>query len=68
MLAAGIAANRVSERVGTATVTRLRVRWQAQAWPGDALRYEVSQDGPEVGVRVLRPDGSVHLTVLAALA
>ena len=68
MLVAGIAANRVSERVGTAAVTRLRVRWQAQAWPGDALRYEVSQDGPEVGVRVLRADGSVHLTVLAALA
>jgi hypothetical protein len=67
MLAAGIAANRVSERVGTAAVTRLRVRWQAQAWPGDALRYEVTQDAPEVSVSVVRPDGSVHLTALAVL-
>jgi hydroxyacyl-ACP dehydratase HTD2-like protein with hotdog domain len=67
MLAAGIAANRVSERVGTAAVTRLRVRWQAQAWPGDALGYEVSQSPSEVSVRVLRPDGSVHLTALAVL-
>lgn len=64
MLAAGVAANLLSERHGTGAVHRLRVRWSAQAWPGDALRYLESPDGT---VTVTRPTGDVHLTATAEL-
>ena len=65
MLAAGVAANLVSERHGARAVRRFRVRWNAQAWPGDALRY-LESPGPTV--TVTRPDGGVHLTAWAELA
>jgi hypothetical protein len=65
MLAAGVAANLLSERHGARAVRRFRTRWNAQAWPGDALRYQET-DGPTV--TVTRPDGAVHLTARADLA
>jgi acyl dehydratase len=68
MLAAGVAANVVSERYGARAVRRFRVRWNAQAWPGDALRYLESRAGAESTVTVTRPTGDVHLTAWAELA
>jgi acyl dehydratase len=65
MLAAGVAANLLSERHGSRAVRRLRVRWNAQAWPGDALRYTES---PDHTVTVTRPNGATHLTARAELA
>lgn len=65
MLAAGVAANLLSERHGARAVRRFRTRWNAQAWPGDALRY-LELPGP--AVTVTRPNGDVHLTAWAELA
>ncbi|MEV4140833.1 MaoC family dehydratase N-terminal domain-containing protein [Dactylosporangium sp. NPDC049742] len=65
MLAAGVAANRIAELAGTAAVRRLRIRFQSTAWPGDVLSYAISEDGPTLSATVKRPDGSVHLTVVA---
>ena len=62
MLAAGIAANRIAERVGTAAVRRLRIRFRSPAWPGDVLTYTLEEHAAAVSVTVTRPDGSVHLT------
>jgi acyl dehydratase len=66
MLSAGIAANLITERLGADAVRRFRVRWQNQAWPGDALVYRGTRlaDG-RVHLHVLRPDGSAHLTAWA---
>lgn len=65
MLAAGVAANLVAERHGARSVRRFRVRWNTQAWPGDALRY-LESEGPTL--TVTRPGGDVHLTAWADLA
>jgi acyl dehydratase len=69
MLPAGIAANLVTEHCGADRVARFRVRWENQAWPGEALTYRGTRlpDG-RLQVDVLRPDGSAHLTAWADTA
>jgi acyl dehydratase len=70
MLTAGITANRLSAVHGATAVRRFRVRFSAQAWPGDALSYleEPVDGGWSVRSTVCRPDGATHLTAWAALA
>ena len=68
MLAAGVAANQLCERHGARAVRRYRVRWSAQAWPGDALRYVEVREGDRATVTVTRPNGATHLTAWAELA
>ena len=68
MLPAAVAANLISERYGPRAVRRYRVRWSAQAWPGDALRYAESRDGAQVRITATRPNGATHLTAWAELA
>jgi hypothetical protein len=70
MLPAAVAACRLSAHYGADAIRRYRVRWQSQAWPGEALTYRaVRHEGDEFDVRlaVTRPDGSVHLRAWAAL-
>jgi acyl dehydratase len=78
MLTAGIAANYVTAHFGVNAVRRIRIRWQDQAWPGDALTYRgfrVRRDpaaagtaGADVEVQVTRPDGRPHLVAWVDLA
>jgi acyl dehydratase len=78
MLTAGIAANYVTAHFGVDAVRRIRVRWQDQAWPGDALTYRgfrlrrdlaaASTPGADVEVQVTRPDGQSHLLAWVDLA
>jgi acyl dehydratase len=71
MLPAGIAAAYLTAHFGAISVRRYKVRWQSQAWPGDALTYRAFQcaddDRFDVRVVVTRPDGSVHLQAWAQL-
>jgi len=78
MLTAGIAANYVTAHFGVDAVRRIRVRWQDQAWPGDALTYRgfrlrrdlaaAGAAGADVEVQVTRPDGQAHLLAWVDLA
>ena len=70
MLTAGIAANRIAAVHGATRIRRFRVRFSAQAWPGDALSYRDEPADGEWSVRttVTRPTGDVHLTAWAELA
>ncbi len=71
MLAAGIAANLVSEYLGgeergSGRVRRLRTRWHDQAWPGDALIFRgIRLDNDRLQVDVFRPNGALHLVAWA---
>ena len=71
MLAAGVLSNYVTDRFGPANLRRLKVRFRAQAWPGDILTYRgIVTDVREVdGVQLLdldleciRQDGDLHVT------
>jgi acyl dehydratase len=75
MLTAAIAANYVTAHFGVNAVRRIRVRWQDQAWPGDALTYQgfrlgrgPAATGSAVEVQVTRPDGRSHLRAWVDLA
>jgi hypothetical protein len=78
MLTAGIAANYVTAHFGVNAVRRIRVRWQDQAWPADALTYQgfrlrrdpatAGPAGADVEVQVTRPAGWSHLVAWVDLA
>jgi acyl dehydratase len=78
MLTAAIAANYVTAHFGVDAVRRIRVRWQDQAWPGDALTYQgfrlgrgptaAGLTGADVEIQVTRPDGRSHLLAWVDLA
>lgn len=72
MRQAGVAANWLTDTFGAAGVGSFDVSWRAQAWPGEALRYEgtvtaVDDAGVHVDYRVVRPDGTVHAHGTATL-
>jgi acyl dehydratase len=69
MLTAGITANRIAAAHGATAIRRFRVRFSAQAWPGDALSWvEEPADGEwSVRATVSRPTGATHLTAWAEL-
>jgi acyl dehydratase len=73
MLAAGVLGTHLAETFGPEHIRRLKVRFRAQAWPGDILTYAVSVSGRSgetltVDCEVTRQTGEVHLTGEAVIA
>jgi acyl dehydratase len=75
MLAAGVLGTHLAETFGPEHIRRLKVRFRAQAWPGDVLTYTVSvraRSGETntltVDCEVTRQTGEAHLTGEAVIA
>ena len=73
MFTTGVAARLITDWAGAGSVRRLRVRFAAQVWPDEALRFRgtvsgISPEGTHVEIEVTNPDGEVKLTGTAIAA
>jgi acyl dehydratase len=77
MFHAGVAAAWAAEWLGPENVRRFRVRWKAQVWPGDVLRFtgkvvktfeEAGEGRVEVELRCERQTGDLALEAWMSFA
>jgi acyl dehydratase len=77
MLAAGILGAYATAWFGAANLRRFKVRFRAQAWPGDvltyrariaALREETGDRFVDIELSATRPDGEIHVEGWATFA
>jgi len=77
MLQAGILASYLADWLGPANIRRFKVRFQAQAWPGDVITYSGAVTGKrvdgdqrlvDVECTAVRQTGEIHISGSATFA